>query len=132
MKRRVYILLLVCMLIPSLALAKSKAKDESIPEQVLSHFELCGVQNEKELFDMAIKYMSIPESEYAERYAKQRQNDPIKVRYGATTKDMKNNVEDLVREAIMDARPAELVRNLEGINRVKYWTIDQLIEKQEN
>ena len=40
------------------------------------------------------------------------------------------NVEYLVPEAIMDARPANMVRELEGIARAKFWTADALIERQ--
>lgn len=35
-------------------------------------------------------------------------------------------------EAILDSRPADMVRELEGIYRAKYWTIDQLIERSED
>ncbi|MEG1092546.1 MAG: hypothetical protein RSE38_14510 [Acinetobacter sp.] len=216
MFRRTFILCLITIvLLTSFAHADTHiSANIMIPERFNSFFVSCGVHNEEELFDMAIKYMKISESEYAERYVKWRQNDPIKVQYGATTKELisnkkwdiaivsskdvdlqaladkkliyydefgpwepacrqcllpealvsilpnkdkpwaylihifdydpqrndatllivntKNNVESLVQEAVMDARPAELVRNLEGINRVKHWTIDQLIEKQEN
>ena len=35
-------------------------------------------------------------------------------------------------EVILDARPADMVRKLEGIYRAKFWTVDELIERPED
>lgn len=37
-----------------------------------------------------------------------------------------------IGHAILDRRPAEMVRKLQGINLVKYWTVDQLINRSED
>lgn len=215
MKKTIITTLFICLLLPSAAFAKGAGikADTPIPERFRSLFDTCGVNNEEELFDLTINYLRIAlGSEAAEQQISICQNDPVKVRYGATTKDLISNKKwdlaivsskdvdlqaladkELINaddfgardsayrqcllpealasilpnkndhyayyvycfdydaqnddatlliakypsmigywtlEAIVDARPAEMVRNVEGINRVKYWTIDQLIEKQ--
>ena len=35
-------------------------------------------------------------------------------------------------EVILDARPADMVRELEGIYRAKFWTVDELVERPED
>lgn len=218
MKKRICILFLLLL---SFATIVAKADTHvitnmPIPDQFRSIFEVCGVENEEELFDKMVQYVALTdEPEFADQYEKLCKRDPIKIRYGATTKDLisdkkwdlaivsskdvdlqalvdkklisyiqfatlepayrqcllpdalvaqlpsKNkqwayriytfdynaqandatlfiiksgsiNVQYVGIEAILDSRPANMVRELEGIYRAKYWTIDQLIERPED
>ena len=40
--------------------------------------------------------------------------------------------EDRFMEIILDARPADMVRKVEGINHVKFWTVEELLERPED
>ncbi len=218
MRKRIWIF---CLIFLTFTTAFAKADTHivanmPIPDRFRAIFEVCGVENEEELFDKIVQYIDLArDPEYANNYRELCKGDPIKIRYGATTKDLisdkkwdlaiisskdvdlqaladkklisyiqfatlepayrqcllpdalvaelpsKNeqwayrvypfdynaqendatlfiirsgtvNVQYVGIEAILDSRPADMVRELEGIYRAKYWTIDQLIERSED
>ena len=87
MKKIICMLLAVCLLIPSLALAKGKAKDEPIPDFCKPILEAWNATTGEELLLNILEYQknSSPEEPPASFSPKYR---PCSIRFGGTTKEL--------------------------------------------
>ena len=88
MKKIVCMLLAICLLLPALALAKGKAKDEPIPSRYLSILQDWNATTAEELHLNIIEHWkntdTIPNN--AEHWTSQ--HNPLAIRFGGTTKEL--------------------------------------------
>lgn len=87
MKKFVSLMLTICMLLPSLALAKSKPKEQPIPDFCKPILEAWGATNEEELQQAILTYREVNQPRDWESLHKG-YRDTISIQFGGTTKEL--------------------------------------------
>ena len=106
MKRFISLVLAVCLLVPSLALAEKKIKDDPIPDFCKPILEAWGATNEEELMNAVLKDREEKQPKGWKRLHKGAKT-PVSIRLGGTTEELLKNYREW-DVAIVSSKEADL------------------------